>query len=182
MPWMVVPSFCMRWCETPFAIRFGLIEVCEAGRVPCCLKAGGGVPGTTGFCPFIPSWQAAFILKAGFARVRDEGRLPAGSNGQKAPKYWGDFAPSFQTTRTLSLHSRPQSNLSFPRMAFYTIAYKSKEPPSTATITPANIAIMQLLIRRRRTVLIYFRRHLLIPLCDNAKQLPTKCLPGKSHS
>jgi hypothetical protein len=75
--------------------------------------------------------------------------------GNKPRLYWGT-QPQLSNNKELTLHSRPQSNHTLSRMAFHTIAYKSKEPPSTATITPANIAIMQLLIRGRRAIFITF--------------------------
>jgi len=118
--------------------------------------------------------KPALRMKAAY-RLEVNGQKPR-STGKQVPGFTGGHAPSFQQ-QGLSAPAADLNQTRLYRVDLWVVAVHHKEPPSTATIMPANIAIMQLLIRERRTVLIYFRRQLLIRLRHNAKQLPIKCLP-----
>jgi hypothetical protein len=84
-------------------------------------------------------------------------------------KYRG-ASPRLSNNKELARHLRPRSNQSY-RFGLWAVAVLHKEPPSTASYTPVNRTVITLLIRRRRTVLIYFRRQLLIRLCHTATLL-----------
>ena len=97
-----------------------------------------------------------------------EGRSPTAYSGTSPELTVWTRPTSFKETRNSTSFAELDHTGILPRVPVTGIAHESKELPHAVTYPPENYSVMTLLIRGRQTILIYFRRQLLIRLCHNA--------------